>query len=64
MKCKIITHEIGAARLTYHQQIKFGSDPEAALGFAVLGYLKKNRSVPISEARAALGKAPGIIKAE
>ena len=60
MGCDPKLHEVGAARLTYHQQINFGCRPEAALDFAVLGYLKKNRHVSSSEARVALAEALGI----
>jgi hypothetical protein len=57
-------NELGAARLTYHQQIKYGSGPDTALDFAVLGYLKQNRHVPVDEARARLADALGIEQAE
>jgi len=60
MVSMIMQHEIGAARMTYEQQIKFGSSPGAALDFAVLGYLKKNRDVPVIEARASIARALGV----
>ena len=60
MACNLKLHEVGAARFTYYQQIKFGCGPDAALDFAVLGYLKNNRHVSSSEARTALAEALGV----
>ena len=57
-------YELGVARLTYHQQIKYGSGPDTALDFAVLVYLKQIRHVPVDEARARLSVALGIQKAK
>ena len=63
MVCKPDFHELGTARLMYHQLIKSGAVPAVALDFAVIGYLKQNRRVSTDEARAVLAEALGVAKA-
>ncbi|MDA0990041.1 MAG: hypothetical protein O3A51_04755, partial [Verrucomicrobia bacterium] len=52
MDIRIKHHELGAARLTFDRQRKAGNSPDAALEFAVIGYLKRNRNLSAAEARA------------
>ena len=64
MDIRIKHHELGAARLTYDRQRKAGSPSDAALDFAVIGYLKRNRNLSAEEARMRLAEALGVENSE